>query len=288
MRYTAILVGALAVGVCASASVVLGDDTSAMVDGSVGFLPCTPVGVDGPTPWGVSPGFPEMPAPIGVPSLTVVITDIRPGRARLYLDGRFIGRADEFDGRPDALFLEPGTYTLEARLGGYRSDRFELTADIGCRYDIRHWLERERGEPVERLEDGPPSPFPLERVFGPAHDDSVVGGPSVTEPRPPDAAGPPGPRARSIPRSAVERATLILRVTPPQATVTLDGELLATGEELMRVQAGLAVEAGRRVLEVSANGYRPVRLALDLVEGGVAEHVIELEPDGTEGQISGG
>lgn len=273
MRYATILVGAVAVGLYGLVPPAVGDDRSETVESSVGFLPCTPVGVDGPVPWGVAPGHPRLPPPGGVLNLTVVITDVRPDRARLYLDDRYIGRADDFDGRPDVLYLEPGTYALEARLGGYRTARFDLIADAGCRYDIRHWLDRVRGDPVERADDGPPSPFPLERVFGPVGSTA-----SGAETRPQDAPEATTMTARPSVVPASGRATIRLRVTPPQASVTLDGEFLATGSELGRIEGGLAVDAGHRMLEVSAPGYRTVTLALDLVAGTAAEYTVELEP----------
>jgi hypothetical protein len=83
---------------------------------------------------------------------------------------------------------------------------------------------------------------------------------------------------------ATDRATLQLRVTPTQASVTLDGRLLATGTELARVQHGLAVDAGQRTLEVSAPGYRTVILVLDLVAGTTTEYVVELEPTAPAGE----
>lgn len=277
MKFPATLAGTLAVAVCGVASAVSGHAT-ARVDASVGFLPCTPVGVDGPVPWGVPAGPPALPGASDAPNLTVVVTDVRPGRARLYLDDRYIGRADDFDGRHGALYLEPGRYVLEARLGGYRTDRFEVVADAGRTVEIRHWLERVRGEPVERAGEGPPAPFPLERVFGPqsrvAPADAVdTGVPCRRE------AGMPAGDAPPVASSSAQRATLRLRVVPAEARVLLDGELLATGVELDRVQTGLAVDPGRRVLEVTAPGHRPVTLELDLVAGEVTERVVELEVD---------
>ena len=59
-----------------------------------------------------------------------------PEEALLYLDGRFIGSADDFDGHPDYLYLEPGVYELEesARSGIglpiIRARSFEFTADL--------------------------------------------------------------------------------------------------------------------------------------------------------------
>lgn len=275
MRYTSILVGMFAVGVWSLASAGPGGDTLEAVDASVGSLPCTPIGVEGPTPWGAPPWVPGEDVPFEPPAWTVVVIDIRPDRARLYLDDRFIGRADDFDGRPDVMYLEPGRYLLEARLGGYRTDRFEIVADAGCRHEIRHWLERVRGERVERRDEGPPSPFPVERMFSPVPpvDDAIP----TAEPRHDAAEKVRDGEPRSMAAPSAERATLRLRVIPVSASVTLDGEFLASGAELARVQGGLAVDAGVRVLSVAAPGYRTVILELELAAGEVVERVVELE-----------
>src|SRR5579864_3086258 len=49
----------------------------------------------------------------------MVDTEIWPDKARVYLEGRYIGSAEDFDGSQDFLYLRPGDYTLEFRLEGY-------------------------------------------------------------------------------------------------------------------------------------------------------------------------
>ena len=285
MRYEAILLAAIAW----APSALVGAQPGPRVDppdASVGSLPCTPIGVEGPMPWGPSGRQPVSPGPLPAPVLTVVVTDIRPDRARLYLDDRFIGRADDFDGRPDFLYLEPGRYALEARLGGYRSDRFDLVADHGCVVELRHSLQRVRDERIERLRDGPSAPFPLERVFAPVKPDET-GDQVAAEPT---GSGESADEARTseverVPLagtetgSATTRATLRLRVEPPQASVFIDGEFVATGRELGRLQSGLAVDSGTRTVEVSAAGYRAVRVELDLGGGDIVDRDIRLAPE---------
>jgi len=48
----------------------------------------------------------------------VIDTDISPEEARVYLDGRYIGTADDFDGWPDYLYLRRGHYRIEFRMDG--------------------------------------------------------------------------------------------------------------------------------------------------------------------------
>lgn len=60
-----------------------------------------------------------------------VKTDVEPDEAALYLDGKLIGTADDFDGYPDMLYLGPGRYRLEFRLEGYEPYTTEVDASSG-------------------------------------------------------------------------------------------------------------------------------------------------------------
>lgn len=75
----------------------------------------------------------------------VVKTDVSPEEARLYLDGRLIGTADDFDGWPDYLYLARGHYRLEFRLEGYESQTVEVDATPGTRIDLNNKLKRTSG-----------------------------------------------------------------------------------------------------------------------------------------------
>ncbi len=213
------------------------------------------------------------------PNLAVVDTNIHPKHTRLYLDGRFIGLADDFDGYPDFLYLEPGSYRLECRLGGYRTELVEIEAEAGYRYDIRFRMKRIKGEKKEHWWERPERPKPVQRLYGP----KPVGGSreEVARPDPslrPDLGSGP-PAAGSGAATAREMGSLALRVTPPSAAVYLDGEFLATGRELGQLENPVALKAGTHRIDVVAPGYRSetreihvapgevVRLAVTLVRG---------------------
>ncbi len=88
-------------------------------------------------------------------------TDVSPEKARVILDGEDIGKADNFDGFPDYLYLTPGEHTIEFRAEGYRALLVRLTAGRGMYYGIDRSLERlEKGKPVPgpEVEVAPPAP----------------------------------------------------------------------------------------------------------------------------------
>ena len=53
------------------------------------------------------------------PVWAAIDADVSPEEARVYLDGKYIGIADDFDGYPDYLYLRRGHYRLEFKLDGY-------------------------------------------------------------------------------------------------------------------------------------------------------------------------
>jgi len=229
------------------------------IDKSVVFLPCIPVAAY----W---TGSPPSDGPAPGPTLAIVSTRVRPKNATVYVDGRFAGRARYLDGKPGYLYLEPGVYTLEIRRPGYRTVAIELKAEAGCRYDLKHSMERVKGAAEEADDYG--KGRPLERVFAPLRREgpppSSVAGPS---PREEPAAG------REEPKPG---ASLRLTVKPASASVSIDGEFVATGRELEHMENPLAVTPGSHLVEVEAPGYTRVVRNVVLRDGETVEIAITL------------
>jgi len=269
----AAMAGTVAIGADGPAGVGRG-----AIDASTVTLPCVPVG----TYW-VGPVPPEG-TPV-TPELAIVDTDIRPKDARVYLDDRFVGRARYLDGSPGYLYLEPGSYSLELRLGGYRTVTVELEATAGCRYNLKHLLERVPGEPAERKSGPYGKGKPLQRVFapagGPAEErvEAVSGGPNLA--LRPDIEGR-GVEPGTAP--ARDDASLRLRIVPDVATVAIDGVVVATGRELARMEAPLATTAGSHRIEVSAPGHTTEVRTVDLEAGQLLELAITLDEAPASGQ----
>src|SRR5262249_37684867 len=47
--------------------------------------------------------------------------DIEPGRAAVFLDGKFVGHASEFGGALHSMLISPGKHRIKVELPGYRS-----------------------------------------------------------------------------------------------------------------------------------------------------------------------
>ena len=234
-----------------------------------------PVGFGiGPVWWGPEWGEPAWYEPAYVTpartDLTAVDTDVEPEHARVILDGELIGVADDFDGSPGYLYLEPGHYTLEFTLQGYGSQKIDVDAAPGRYVPIKLKLARIPGEKAAPWYDRPKG-LPVSRVFGPPPATAAASVPG------PDPSLRPELRDRGGRRAAVGGAALELRVTPANAAVYLDGRLVGTGEELGRLERGLAVSPGRHRIEVAAPGHASRSLDVDVTEGQRQQVVVQLD-----------
>ncbi len=85
--------------------------------------------------------------------LAALDLEIRPRRTKVYLNGRFIGRSGQFDGRPDFLWLKEGIHQLAFYKEGYGTVVRDFPVQEGERIHVR--IRLERGE--SRLPEDLPS-----------------------------------------------------------------------------------------------------------------------------------
>lgn len=74
-----------------------------------------------------------------------VKTDIDPEEAEVWLNGKYVGTADDFDGYPDYIYFQPGTYRLEFRLAGYAPWSTDLRIRRGETLKLDQNLAKEPG-----------------------------------------------------------------------------------------------------------------------------------------------
>lgn len=229
-------------------------------------------------PWWGWQGWTYSPGRALDPSLTVVDTDISPERALVYLDGELIGTADDFDGFPDYLYLEPGRYVLEFKLTGYKPESFEIEAEEGRFFPLKMKMERVPGERVEAWYKNQTKGLPTRRVFA-----KPQAAPESVARRGPDPSlrrETRGEEREPQRMRASREAALDLRVSPPNAAVFLDGELVGTAEELSRLERGLAVAAGEHDIEIMAPGKKPRSIRVAVEAGERQQVVVELDEIG--------
>ncbi len=161
--------------------------------------------------------------------------DVKPKSAEVFLDGRSIGTVGQFDGFPDYLWLEKGTYDVTVYLDGHQSIERTYRVYPGLVIDV----------------DGRMAPGNSVRPEEP-----------VAEP-PTTQSPPPGRLVQPEPSDGT-KGRLLVSVTPVDAAVYLDGHFLGVAQELEHVSAGLLVEAGRHTIEVARPGYRGVTREVEI------------------------
>lgn len=239
-------------------------------------------------------------------SWAVVDTDVSPESARVYLDGEFIGTADDFDGYPDHLYLRRGRYRLEFRLDGYQPRTISVDARPGIKIDVGEKLAKIPGaarygsyEDVEpaggvrrfwaKRRDVAESITDEDEIYGSGrrrlrerprdYDDDRYDDERYSEDR--DRTRPdvevererPAWRERSEARPGDGR--LLVTVSPPDAAIYLDDRFVGTAEEFGA--GGIPVAPGRHTLVVSRPGYRDRRVQVDVSRGETERIEVTLE-----------
>lgn len=169
-------------------------------------------------------------------------TDVRPDGAAVYLDGRPVGIADDFNGWPSRLDVAPGRHQLLFREPGYRS--LEVTVDVLPGHTVRIDERMERGvDDAER---------------------EVL-------PREPRTSLEPVPRAGDA-----GAATLVLDVNVEGASIFIDGRRRDRGSEGRSVR--LEVTAGSHRIEVVKPGYDSFEGEVAVGAGQLEELSVRLQP----------
>ncbi|BBB33072.1 hypothetical protein TTHT_1582 [Thermotomaculum hydrothermale] len=67
--------------------------------------------------------------------------NIKPKDADIYLDGLYVGKADDFDGSPKFLVVKPGTHTITAKKPGYKTYTVRVSINPGEQINLNKHLE---------------------------------------------------------------------------------------------------------------------------------------------------
>jgi hypothetical protein len=172
---------------------------------------------------------------------TPVDIEVSPPSAFVELNGVVIGSVDEFDGRPDCLYLDRGKYTIAFQAPGYRSVSLTLNAGTANRTIVS--LDLEPATTTGAPPAVAPSPgLPYGRRFDPSF------GPAKA-----DASAPPtGSAVRAANPSSAALTAFVLHVSPPDAAVYIDGALIGSGESVAHLPNGVAVTPGEHRIDVVA------------------------------------
>jgi hypothetical protein len=236
-----------------------------------------------------------------------VDTDVSPESARVYLDGQYVGTADDFDGYPDYLYLRTGRYRLEFRLEGFETRTISVDARPGLKIDVGDRLAKIPGAPRYGSYDAPEPSGGVRRFWTKRRDvaehvtdeDEIYGGERRYRERSRDRDDPE--RDAEEPDRDIEadrnrdraeeprrtedwrgrtgptrgEARLVLDVAPTDAAVWVDDRFMGTAESLE--SEGIPISAGRHTVVVSRPGYRDRRVEVDVSRGETETVEITLE-----------
>ena len=251
--------------------------------------------------YGYGPGY-ERQAYGPAEQWATIDTDISPEEAQVYLDGRYIGTADDFDGYPDYLYLKPGRYRIEFRLEGYETLTRQIEARPGMYLDFTDKLHGIAGARQHGSYERPKPQGEALRYYGKRRGSVEAIDPSSQPPEssvsaegsdedqtPPAEDRAPAPRPRRDPygergqwrdgRSprAEARTRLRLNVEPSDAAVYVDNRFVGTAEEVNSLERGVSVSPGKHTVTVSRPGFRDKTSDITVEPGKTGTLEISLE-----------
>ncbi|HTQ80511.1 MAG TPA: PEGA domain-containing protein [Thermoanaerobaculia bacterium] len=201
--------------------------------------------------------------------------DLSPADTQVYLNGEYIGVVDDFDGWPQYLWLDPGTYDIVFYREGYKTLARQVTIYRGTVID---WDDKLEKGPSIRPEDLPSATH--ERRDARIEQDREMQERAEHAPPPPpppgwrdrpsrhrdDAPPPPPPPAAGQQQGRAGR--LHLSVEPHDASVYLDGRFLGTADDVSRLSSGLLIDPGQHVLSIVRPGRHAEEQHFEVKDGG--------------------
>ncbi len=163
--------------------------------------------------------------------------DVSPERAEIYIDGKYVGIADSFDGWPRYLFIEKGTYEIVFKLEGYE-DLVKVVEVIPNKIlRIKEKMVRiPPSQYKEKKEEKIEKEGEMKRKFG----------------------------------------KISLKVEPEEASCYLDGNFWISGKEASRLHSPLQILEGKHIINVVYPGYEEYEKEIEIKEGEYLEIIIVL------------
>jgi hypothetical protein len=212
--------------------------------------------------------------------------DVWPGDTQVYLDGEYIGSVDSFDGWPQYLWLEKGTYDVVLYRKGYQSVAKQISVYPGVVIDVNDRLEPGDSTAPEKML----TPRSTERRDARIRADrereqelrSRRGGDDDwdswrdrirrDEPR----------RDRHESDDADDRdadgGLLQLEVEPDDASIYVDGHFVGTAEQVNEDDSdGLPVPPGQHKISAVRPGRSPKEVTVDVEAGAKVRVRLDLD-----------
>lgn len=218
--------------------------------------------------------------------------DVSPGKTEVWIDGRYTGTADDFDGFPQYLWLDRGTYDVVLFREGYKTIARQITIRPGQvislgdrmqpgesvrpedlatktheRRDERISSEEERRDEIARRDRDGMDDW-RERARRRMEERDRYEGRDDAEGR---------TQAEESDDRASGAGRLRLDIEPSDASVYLDGRFVGTASDLQRARNGLRLEPGEHRIAVVRPGHKAEEQEFTVAAGEDVELEFELE-----------
>jgi hypothetical protein len=209
-------------------------------------------------------------------------TFVEPSKTKIYVDGRYAGTADDFDGMMQRLYVSPGAHEIMLGLEGYKTHRVKVYVAPGATLKLHFDMVKGSGEDAQIDTLGNPDDeqwgkrdrrYDNEKEEDGSADDEVRRE-EPRSPEPDDAAEPRHTRDRD-PQAGLswgnELGRVRLDIQPGDASVYVDGRFRGPANGLR----SLRLDPGKHHLEVVRPGFRTEERDVDVRDG--EDTTLELE-----------
>ena len=221
-----------------------------------------------------------------------VRTFVEPSETKVYVDGRYAGTADDFDGLMQRLYVSPGAHEIQLSLEGYKTHRVKIYVAPGATLKLHCDMAKGSGEDAQIDTLGNPE----DERFGTRDrrrdddqgDDAYRDEVRRDDRQPPaeDAAGARDRSGEERPRAGLswgnELGTVRLAILPGDASVYVDGRFRGPANGLR----SLRLSPGKHRIEVVRPGFHTEERDLDVRDGEDTTLDLELSKSTLDGELS--
>jgi hypothetical protein len=211
--------------------------------------------------------------------------DVWPGDTEVWLDGERIGTVDDFDGWPQYLWLEKGTYDLVLFRQGYKTVAKQMTIYPGLVIDVNDRLEAGESTPPDKMMTPQSSERRDARLRAERERQEAAQGQAQGDDdwsswrdrirrRRDDRDGRDG-RYEDRRRSDSDTGLLVLKVEPDDASIYVDGRFAGSAEQLE--EDGLELPPGPHKVSVVRPGRTPKDQSVEIEAGRKVELSVKLD-----------
>ncbi len=228
--------------------------------------------------------------------------DISPEEAQIYVDGKLVGIADNYDGFPRYLWLDAGVHNLVIYHEGYETLGKQIKLEAGGSLRLKDKMVKGVAKSPEKMyEQLDPLPgrqakaekrtqlAPWRYDDRDAGEQGASGSEAVRRSRAPEGQASPRSRDQWRQRGSSSRAAssvevdlrsepakVVFAIQPEDAAIYVDGQLVGGAAQLADLGAPLMLDAGDHVVEISRPGYQGHRVEFTIKSGETETVKIDL------------